>query len=220
MFFLSLSHHIFLPFIFNWLRKFISQPHLQLWLARQIYVIYLKDCGWDVGSDFTVWRLASSQFRDMQVGFSWNHRGGLSGVYIMWQTGNLLFSRRLIFLTVQAPWSARHVSVFVLTVGLLVTTPSVWRLMTRRSCTFWNEPFCPGCCWGCLISATSQGIQCALLFFSAHSSLFLLLQPCLCLFKKPLVCFHFSLNCTSESLRSAVWSYRYAALYINISFYL
>lgn len=69
---------IFLPFIFNWLRKmmFISQPHLQR-LAQQICVIYLKDCGCDVGSD--LYGLGHA---------GWFIIGGLSGVYIMWQAGN------------------------------------------------------------------------------------------------------------------------------------
>ncbi len=104
--------------------------------------------------------------------------------------------------------------------------------MTRRSCslhsTFSNKLCCPSCCWGHLISATSHWIQCThccfsidtLVSFSLCLSLHSTCIPACACFKAFCV---FSLHCelcTPESLRSAVWSYRYPALYINISFYL
>lgn len=78
--------------------------------------------------------------------------------------------------------------------------------MTKRSCTshstFSNELCCSSCCWGHLISATSHGIQCTLLFFSIDTLLSvshwlslpsLLVSLCV-LVLEPFVCFHFIVN--------------------------
>lgn len=90
-------------------------------------------------------------------------------------------------------------------------------LITMKSCTFFKYIYYPNCCLCRVIAAASHGIHCSPLYSTTHSA-FSPSTPPSSGSLAVLLCFKsfcvFSLQselCTPESLRSAVWSYRYTA---------
>lgn len=111
---------------------------------------------------------------------------------------------------------AQHVSHSWLWILICVTLePS--GLITLRSCTFLKYICYPNCCLCRVISAASHGIHRSPMLSTTHSA-FSPSTPPSSSSRAVLLCFKsfcvFSLQselCTPESLRSAVWSYRYTA---------